>query len=145
MIHDKAFLAYAIANGMDVSYNTGSRYFNSKATRIAYFTDRERATMRTYQTEFPDFVLDVQIPAGFTDNSWHNDTMPNFIYDFGDCTLLKVWIDYADENMREHPGAPRFLVEYDVEGDSTASGMLLASDNWQEVVDFVKTYIGGKE
>ena len=31
------FHEWAIANGFDVSYNTGSKYFNSKATRIAYF------------------------------------------------------------------------------------------------------------
>jgi len=29
--------------------------------------------MTNYQTEFPDFDLDVAIPAAWDDSSWHND------------------------------------------------------------------------
>lgn len=37
MIRDEEFLTFAAMHNMDATYNTGSKYFNSKATRIAYF------------------------------------------------------------------------------------------------------------
>lgn len=30
----------------------------------------------TYKTAFPDFILDVEIPSGFRDDSYRNDAMP---------------------------------------------------------------------
>jgi hypothetical protein len=63
-----------------------------------------------YKTEFPDFKLDVPIPAGFTDNSWHNDTMPNWIRELPDGQMILLWIDYADPAMRDHPKNARFVL-----------------------------------
>ena len=63
-----------------------------------------------YKTEFPDFKLDVPIPAGFTDNSWHNDTMPNWIRELPDGQMILLWIDYADPVMRDHPKNARFVL-----------------------------------
>jgi len=37
MIKDIKFLEYALRNKFDVTYNQGSRYFNSKHTRIEYY------------------------------------------------------------------------------------------------------------
>jgi len=64
-----------------------------------------------YKTEFPDFVLDVEIPAGFTDNSWHNDAMPNWIRELPDGQMVVLWIDYADPAKREIlPPSGRFIL-----------------------------------
>ncbi len=37
MISNTNFKQWAIANNFDISYNVGSKYYNSKNTRIAYF------------------------------------------------------------------------------------------------------------
>lgn len=64
-----------------------------------------------YKTEFPDFVLDVEIPALFTDNSWHNDAMPNWIRELADGQMVILWIDYIDPDRREIlPPSGRFIV-----------------------------------
>jgi len=78
---------------------------------------------------FPDYPLDSlpAIPAGWLDVSWHNDNCPSYMV-----AGLQVFIDYATQEMREHKGEARFLI---VCTDSDAT--LLASDDWQAVIDFV--------
>jgi hypothetical protein len=67
--------------------------------------------MKTYKTEFPDFVLDVEIPAGFIDNSWHNDAMPNWIRELPDGRMVVLWVDYLDPAKREIlPESGRFIL-----------------------------------
>lgn len=41
MIHNQQFREFAIASGFNLEYNQGSQYFNSKATRIAFFKWQE--------------------------------------------------------------------------------------------------------
>lgn len=77
-------------------------------------------------TEFPDYPLDSlpEIPAGFTDTSWHNDTCPSF----GDEEFnLVVFIDYPDAAMREYPQAPRFTL-------NKGEDHLLSGDDWQAIL-----------
>lgn len=62
-----------------------------------------------YKTEFPDFKLDVPIPAGFVDNSWHNNAMPCWIRELPDGQMAVLWIDYADPTLRDHPQNARFV------------------------------------
>jgi len=69
----------------------------------------------TYQKEFPDFVLDVQLPEGFEDTSWHNNICPSFKR--GD---VEIFVDYADTALRELPDSPRFSVQrFDAKADAT--------------------------
>lgn len=63
-----------------------------------------------YKTEFPDFVLDVAIPAGFVDNSWHNNVMPCWVRELNDERMVVLWIDYSDPALRDHPQNARFVV-----------------------------------
>ena len=64
-----------------------------------------------YKTEFPNFALDVPIPAGFIDNSWHNDAMPNWIRELPDGRWVVLWIDFADPAKREIlPPSGRFIL-----------------------------------
>jgi len=85
-------------------------------------------TTRTYKTEFPDFVLDVEIPPGFEDNSWHNDTMPNWYHEG---KQLHLWIDYTDDSLREMPGAGSkfMLIQADLEQIHSCEGEILADTN----------------
>jgi hypothetical protein len=62
-------------------------------------------TTRTYQTEFPDFTLDVQIPAGLFDTSWCCDVCPSW-----STGSRVVFVDYADVSMRELQKQGRFTV-----------------------------------
>jgi hypothetical protein len=63
-----------------------------------------------YKTEFPDFVLDVEIPAGFNDNSWHNNAMPCWYRELPDGQMVVLWIDYADPALRDNPNNARFVL-----------------------------------
>jgi hypothetical protein len=96
----------------------------------------------TYKTEFPDFVLDVEIPEGFTDQSWHNDVCPRFERDLPDGRYLVIWVDFADPKEREYSNCHRFAVDL-YEPDSTYLRTLIRSDNWQDIVNFVNTPFEG--
>jgi hypothetical protein len=63
-----------------------------------------------YKIEFPDFKLDVTIPAGFVDNSWHNNVMPCWIREMNDERVVVLWIDYSDPALRNHPQNARFVL-----------------------------------
>ena len=63
-----------------------------------------------YKTEFPDFKLDVAIPAGFVDNSWHNNVMPCWYRELPDERMMVLWIDYADPALRDYPHNVRFVL-----------------------------------
>jgi hypothetical protein len=96
----------------------------------------------SYKEEFPDFgTLDVRLPEGFRDNSWHNDTMPCFVRDLpedGEGMIL-IWTDYVNQLKREVPGNPRFFIQHSTrDGDPVRD--LLATDNWDEVLDFVSNF-----
>jgi len=55
-----------------------------------------------YKEEFPDYVLDVQIPEGFEDCSWHNDVCPHWekILNKQTGERLELWIDYKEVEKR---------------------------------------------
>jgi len=93
--------------------------------------------MCLYRTEFPDieFELDTMpaIPSAWLDTSWHNDSCPSF-----QCGALRIFVDYANAEDREVPEAPRYSVHL-WEGDYPA---LLATDDWQAVLDFVVAHEG---
>lgn len=93
----------------------------------------------TYQTAFPDFTLDVAIPEGFEDQSWHNDAMPRFVKTLSDGRTLNIWIDYADRSLSDYPELPRFLAEIlTAEGEYTDEN--LATNDWQELLATVSEY-----
>jgi hypothetical protein len=73
------------------------------------------ADLPRYQREFASFgELDVVLPEGFTDESWHNDTMPSFARKLWNGYFLRLWIDYLDPSKREVKERPRFsLTLYD--------------------------------
>ena len=92
-----------------------------------------------YKVEFPDFVLDADIPEGFSDCSWHNDVSPHWEKPLSEGRVLDIWITYASVEKREYPDASRYLVgirqaeecEYDVE---------VFTNDWNAVLQFVKTH-----
>jgi hypothetical protein len=63
-----------------------------------------------FKTEFPNFKLDVPIPVGFVDNSWHNNAMPCWFRKLSDDQMVVLWIDYADPALRDHPQNARFVL-----------------------------------
>jgi hypothetical protein len=88
----------------------------------------------TFQTEFTDFPAETlpPIPAGWTDQSWHNDTCPCFNAGNGNV----VFIDYADTDLREWPESKRFTVQGDPE-IVDHNDVLLETDDWSEVLAFI--------
>ncbi len=64
----------------------------------------------SYKEEFPHFELDVQIPDGFEDNSWHNDVCPNWIKNNSDGSVINLWIDYKNPEEREMKKGKRFMI-----------------------------------
>ena len=63
----------------------------------------------SYQTEFPDYPeLDVTLPAGYTDTSGHNESCPSFERTLAGGLVVRVLIDYPDNDKREEHGTVRF-------------------------------------
>lgn len=92
----------------------------------------------TYQTEFPHFTLDVEIPDGFRDDSYRNDAMPRFTKELPESRELTLWVDYADRSLSEYDDNPRFLIELlDFDGNHIDS---VQSEDWQAILDFIAEY-----
>lgn len=91
----------------------------------------------SYKNEFPNFVLDVTIPEGFSDCSYRNDSCPRFEKDLPDGRCLIIWVDFADPKNREYLDCHRFSVDLH-DHDFSYLKTFIQSDDWQEIVDFVK-------
>jgi hypothetical protein len=88
-----------------------------------------------YQDQFPDFVLDVAIPAGFVDSSYHNDVCPSWT-DAG--AGLQLFIDFADRSRREFPESPRFtLSKIDENSIDVHVSDLALTDDWEDVLNAI--------
>jgi len=87
-----------------------------------------------YKTEFPDFKLDVPIPAGFVDNSWHNNVMPCWYRELPDERMMVLWIDYADPALRDHPHNVRFVLHL-MDSSLTDIEESFASNELNEVLE----------
>lgn len=100
-----------------------------------------------YTREFPDFgFLDVAIPTGFEDVSWHNDICPCFV---DETREMFLWVDYANTRLREYPSSEhRFAIEKgepDEENglqhaDNLCKQILLLTNDWSEVVEFLEGF-----
>ncbi len=90
----------------------------------------------SYKTEFPDFVLDVTIPAGFEDNSYHNDVCPRFEKQLPDGNYLVIWVDFANPSEREYLNCHRFAVDLH-DQDFIYLKTLVRSDYWENILDFI--------
>lgn len=93
----------------------------------------------SYKTEFPNFALDVPIPAGFVDNSWHNNAMPCWVRELPDEKIMVLWIDYADPALRDHPNNARFVLHVT---DSSMTDVYenFASDSYEDVLNCLSDY-----
>lgn len=86
-----------------------------------------------YRKEFPDFgELDVVLPIGFIDESWHNNACPSFRR--GNYVL---YVDYADKSKSDFPEveAPdyhRFMLAICNE-DNSETQDLIATNDWDEI------------
>jgi hypothetical protein len=86
--------------------------------------------MRTYRDEFPTFpALDVAIPAGFVDVSWHNDVCPSFL---DESRRMKLWIDFPESEMREFPDGKRLTLTRVDENDEEET--IIHTDDYAEVL-----------
>jgi hypothetical protein len=77
---------------------------------------------------------EVLTTKGITDDSWHNDICPSFIWTALDNndpdTLIKLWVDHVDPQEREGgPDAPRFMVtigqDAELETDDVSEALAL--------------------
>lgn len=93
----------------------------------------------TYQTEFPDFVLDVTIPDGFVDASWHNDSMPSWVAITADGLYIYLFIDYADPEMSDFWGSDdwnRFALYVGNEEGMMDTTLCLTND-WHDILNAI--------
>ena len=75
------------------------------------------STQTVFFKEFTDIVFPAAlISRGFEDESWHNDAAPRAVRKL-DTKQLTVWVDYDNPELREIPGAKKFMlvVERDYE------------------------------
>lgn len=83
-----------------------------------------------WRYEFPDFDYTLPHIEGFTDSSWHNDTMPSLTN--GKVTL---WCDYAEAAKREFADGHRF---YLAPADLDNGGHAIAeSDDLAEIIEAI--------
>lgn len=81
---------------------------------------------------FDGFTLDVAIPDGFKDSSYHNDAMPSWTLELPNHARLVIYIDYADPAMREDDWYERFaLCHYD---SASNYQEIVRSDDWQDIL-----------
>jgi hypothetical protein len=96
--------------------------------------------MNNYQTEFPDFALDVIIPDTWEDISYHNDACPSYHAGLTpEGYNVKVWIDYTDPKEREFPEMNRFCVV--IEDNLIIETDTHEGNDWDAVLKFVATHI----
>jgi len=91
----------------------------------------------TYKYEFPNFDYDIpQLPDGFVDVSWHNDVCPSFSCDLNEKQEMVVWVDFADENMRECGGQQFTLVIQEIDNASDPLGFdsEFETNSWDKLV-----------
>ncbi len=75
--------------------------------------------------EFPDWPsVDVRIPEGFVDSSWHNDSSPSW---YEEKLNLKLWIEVADPELRDTQG-PRFALQQYDDNFEYISDILMTDD-----------------
>ena len=91
--------------------------------------------MANYRTEFSDFPeADMPaIPEGFADNSWHNDSCPNFA---SEALGLHIWIDFADPEQREISDGCRFTLEPSDNLDTITDPV--CTDDWAAILEAVE-------
>lgn len=89
-------------------------------------------TMPLYRVEFPAFgELDVQLPEGFEDTSWHNDACPSF-----EAKGVRVWVDFKNPEDRESDASKRFAI-VPLSVDANDHEPLLTTDDWTGVVAYL--------
>ncbi|WP_147707823.1 hypothetical protein [Microvirga massiliensis] len=77
------------------------------------------------------YAIPDDVPAGFDDISWHNDTCPSFLN--ASCSL-RLFIDHPERDERELPEFKRFLLMMvDEAGQPVDGGVLLETDDWNEM------------
>jgi|TARA_R110000751_G_scaffold15149_1_gene48933 hypothetical protein len=102
---------------------------------------KENMKIELYENEFPDFELDVKIPVGFSDISYHNDVMPCWFKPLnGESQGFRLWIDYADQSKSEYPNTKtynRFILQFG-SFDYGEFSDLVATDNYSLIEAFIE-------
>lgn len=76
-----------------------------------------------------------EMPEGFEDASWHNDSSPSIE---NRALGLRVWIDFLKPEDRDLPETERFTVQaIDAEGEALDEGDLLNTDEWADVLALI--------
>lgn len=93
----------------------------------------------TYQTAFPDFELDVTIPDGFVDASWHNDAMPSWVKTFDDGRTLTLFVDYADSNLSEWRDCDNYVRFWLYAGDTDGmnDSPLISTNDYTDILSAI--------
>lgn len=93
-----------------------------------------------YLREFPEFgPMDVTIPAGFMDSSWHNDVCPSFSKDLFNGQVLRLWVERECADDREYPDLPRFSVALH-DFDAAFLDTLATSDDFAEIEQAIAAF-----
>lgn len=88
----------------------------------------------TTAREFPDYPVASlpTMPSHWVDRSWHNDACPSYAPD--EDSVIRVLIDYPEDDQREIPGEGR----YHVIVEAGAAGYdLVSTDDWDEALAWV--------
>ena len=92
-----------------------------------------------YRQEFKYFDFDIpQLPEGFIDESWHNDTCPKFERKYNETQKVVLWVDYFDESRRESGGKQFIVVIMESEDYFYVEPIeIIETDLWNDAINAI--------
>ncbi|NEX60104.1 hypothetical protein [Noviherbaspirillum galbum] len=127
------------AQAGEAAFRLSTRAIEAKAREHAE-SGEETQQPPLYQREFPNFgVLDVQIPGGFVDVSWHNNACPSWRVEKGNGHYLQLFVDYARPEDRDTPTLPRFSLHlHDAHMDYITP--VIQSNDYADILALLENY-----
>lgn len=118
----------------------GPRQLTELIADVASHLLLRQTALPLYKLAFPDFGdLDIELPAGFADVSYMNDTCPSFASEsMADGSKLVLYVDYKNSSMRECAGGQRFALHL-LDHDQEFVKVVVLSDHYDDVLKEIKS------
>ena len=94
---------------------------------------------RDYPTTYPAVFAD----AGFSDDSWHNESAGRLTLAHG-AGFVVLWVAEPDPDAREYPEAPRFGLSWQPGEYAEGCEDIGETDDPDAVLSMVKAFVAGE-
>jgi len=93
-----------------------------------------------YKTGWKEIVESQPIPESWDNTSWGNDGCPSFSH-----KGLHIWVDHVDPEERENVDTTRYAIHLDYDTACSGGDVLIKTDDFDELVQFVNDFTSEKE